>query len=188
MLCFGQSFYALLKENRSLRDRPILFTARSTKTVQRDPKMHAIYRRIAITNDSREVAKDCELAIASWTFNVDGLSANTPLVVKDTNNQRATNINRQDTKEFDLFITRLMWGTDLPELIAVGAPNYPQIKAPTVKDILYDGPTRHAEIVCRLTGSNFNRRQFKAVLLLAGNDIEIESVIPINEVNPVSGA
>lgn len=74
-----------------------------------------------------------------------------------------------------------MCGTDLPELIAVGAPNCPQIKAPTVKDILYDGPTKHAEIVCRLTGSNFSRRQFKAVLLLASNDIEIESVVPIDD-------
>ncbi len=175
VMCIAQALFVLVKENLALKDPRMTFVVSHTTTVQRDPTLHATYKRIGIRNSSRVVATDCRLTIEDWTFDAPDLSPDTALVVKDCHpTSRQTDINRDDTQQFDLFITRLQWGGKFPEEILVGAPNFPRIQPPSAANVLYQNS--ESELTLRLTGSDFHARRWRVSLVLKDRDVFISKI------------
>jgi hypothetical protein len=145
------------------------FLVEPKRTPQKDPSQHAIYHRIAVTNVSPPVvACKCRLLIESWSFSCDSLSSDTPLDIKDEHPRKIeTDINQGDTKQFDLFITRLVWDTNDPEFTVVCAPNYP---------VINNGPGAGKEILLRLTGENFSPQRFRVLVIVEGKQVRITRI------------
>lgn len=179
LLIFALSLVRIIttqhKELIALRDPIIRFSLSATETTQNDQQLRAVHRRIRVKNDSAVAATSCELAIESWTFSTSGLNPDTPLHVKDApDNVRRTDINRQDTKQFDLFITRLDWNTAQVEVTFVGAPNCPTVTTNSQEE-------GHS-MVLRLTGSNFKVRRYKVLLLIGNQNVKITRLDELKDV------
>lgn len=159
-------------ENEKLRDPVIEFEIGHSSVKQRIAvNQNAFHRRIKVTNKSDALAKDCELALVSCTAEIPGLTPDSTLQVKDApNGARQTDINRGDTKHFDLFVAFLTPETEWPQNVFVWTPNHPEI--PRYGKAEY-------EIVLRLTGSNFSPRRWKGVVLMGEGDAEILRLEPL---------
>jgi hypothetical protein len=145
----------------ALRDPLVQFQVAPTETLQKDANFHGILHRIAVKNTSEITVTDCRLLIENWTFVTTGLSADSPMQVKDEK-ERQTTINRDDTKQFDLFITQLEWTTDKPQFTVIGAANLPTLPAE-------GGYT----VIVRLTGREFSARRYKVLLLAREHSVKI---------------
>lgn len=144
------------KELETLRNPDIDFILEPTHTLQRDdPGWHAIHVRIAIKNTSEAIAKACRLVIESWTFSALGLNADTALTVKDEPDPR-TDIPANDTKQFNLFVTVLLKGTDVVEKTLICAPNWPTLSS----------VSGGYQMILRLTGDNLDTRRYKLLLVV----------------------
>jgi hypothetical protein len=164
-LLFGGALLKIIgaqsKEINALRDPLVEFQVTATETVQKDASFHGILHRIAVRNKSQITVTDCRLLIESWTFMTTGLSADSPMAVKDEKESQ-TSINRDDTKQFDLFITHLEWTTDKPQNTNIGSANYPSLPA--------EGGY---SVVVRLTGKEFIAKRYRVLLLAREHSVKI---------------
>lgn len=159
------------KKIGELSDPNIEFSLTHKSVLQRDASLHAWYRRVCLANRSDHPARNCELAIESWSFKtIQGLSADTALIVKDLGVYK-TDVNKKNSKQFDLFVSVLDFGKDSVLATKVGAPNYPEI----VPD-----DEKHHEIVLRLTGA-FNVRRWRVLFTIRGKDVEITDIKPLHD-------
>jgi hypothetical protein len=160
---FARVLYEKEMKIRELSDPQINFSVSYKDTLQRDGDFHAILNRIIVTNNSHITVTDCRLLIESWTFPVIGLSADSPLAIKDEGRgARSASINRGDSKQFDIFITYLEWNTAKPRATIIGSPNCPQIPI--------EGSYT---LVVRLTGREFQARKYRLLFLVSDNFLNI---------------
>jgi len=171
----GWAFFgAWAKQHKKLEaflNPDIRFNVQPKDKLQRDEAgWDAIYGRIAVTNISNVMAKDCRFVIESWNFSVPGLNEDTALTIKDEK-EPITDIPPHDTKQFNLFATVLTRGTDNVEYALVYAPNYPKI----------DSVTGGYQMAFRLTGSNIDTRRYRALLVMsAQKNIKITRIDEIS--------
>lgn len=130
-----------------------------------------IIGRIGITNDSFEVARECELALVSCSLEIPGLTTPVPLPVKGSVNKTRTDINCGETKHFDLFGAFLNPAIDWPERTFLWVDNYPYvpIMAPTRGTALFS-----------LTGSNFLPQLWNGTICVDQGDVRLTSLMPAN--------
>ncbi len=171
VLCAGQAFFVLIKENRELKDRPFRFVASISETFQfsGDGLPIAIHR-IGIKNESMNIAEHCELIISSMPIVVEGLTKDTPLQVKDTED-RFTDINRGATKHFDLLFSYRDKKSNRLIRTLVMAPNMPAVPITTNKEF--------GNIILTLTGKNFDPFNWTLRVVLQKGAAELGSILPM---------
>jgi hypothetical protein len=171
-ICWVQQFGLLIRENRRLKDRAFTFLATTSATSQTSGEgLPALFHRIGIRNDSLDVAEDCELIISSMPIIVDGLTKDTALQVKDSND-RITDIKRKATKHFDLFMTYTVDnGGNRPRRSYVLAPNMPGFSSHANKEF--------GDVVLTLSGKQFDQKSWTLRIVVEGGVVELGSIVPM---------
>lgn len=126
--------------------------------------------RIAITNHSLEVARDCELALVSCSLHIPGLTTPVVLPVREGSSRTKTDINCGEAKYFDLFGAFLNPSIDWPERTFVWAPNCPYVPVMSL--------TRGAALFS-LTGSNFHPQFWNGSISVDQGDVRLTSLLPV---------
>jgi hypothetical protein len=124
-----------------------------------------IINRIAITNKSSAVARECELALVGCSLSIPGLTLPIALPLKDGLGQTKTDFNPEETKYFDLFGAFLN-SRDWPERTFLWVSNFPWVPK--------EGPTGGA--VFRLTGTNFRPHTWTGSIRLDRGDARLTRV------------
>ena len=146
-------------------DCEIFFVAAPSLTREAICAEAGIISRIAITNKSSAVARECELALVSCSLAIPGLTLPVALPLKNAAGKTKTDFSRGETKYFDLFGAFLN-STDWPDRTFVWAPNFPWVPK--------EGPTGAA--VFRLTGTNFRPHTWTGSIRLDRGDAQLTRV------------
>jgi hypothetical protein len=118
-----------------------------------------------VANDSDVMAVNCELAVENTSLALTGFTCNSALPVKDGNGARRANIHQRSTLHFDLFVTFLVFNTDVPQFTKMCTSTWP--------DLPISGESQET-IDLRLAGDNISTRRFQIRARRKSRTVEIE--------------